>query len=195
MEDVKEKKREILEEIEHRLNQLSPDAVSSKNREIENRLFEFANFLESRIALFYSKRSWEISTISMIKKSYDYNKIVVLPLFNPLDGTGKMMKIDNFSTDLKRGETGEIEPDPAKCKEVPIDCIDIAIVPGLAFDEKGGRFGRGDGFFEKLLPSLPITTRKVAVAFEEQVYPQLPLETNDRPVDIIITEKRIIYKI
>ena len=66
---------------------------------------------------------------------------------------------------------------------------------GIAFDEKGGRIGSGDGYYDRMIPKLPVTTRKVALAFECQIFPQIPMESHDRYVDIIITEKRVIYKI
>jgi len=78
---------------------------------------------------------------------------------------------------------------------VPVECIDIAIIPGVAFDEKGGRIGSGEGYYDRLIPKLPITTRKVALAFENQIIRQIQMESHDKHVDIIITEKRIIYKI
>ena len=78
---------------------------------------------------------------------------------------------------------------------MPIECIDIAIIPGVAFDEKGGRIGTGSGYYDRLIPKLSITTRKVALAFEDQIISQIQMESHDKYVDIIITEKRIIYKI
>jgi 5-formyltetrahydrofolate cyclo-ligase len=65
----------------------------------------------------------------------------------------------------------------------------------VAVDEKGGRLGAGDGTYDRLIPQLPITTRKVSLALEDQVVPQIPAESHDKHVDIIITDKRIIYKI
>jgi 5-formyltetrahydrofolate cyclo-ligase len=107
----------------------------------------------------------------------------------------KLMKVDAFGQDLIPGPRGGLEPDPGKCKVVPMDRIDIAIMPGLAFDEKGGRIGLGTGYYDRLIPRLDITTRKVALTFEEQIIPQVPMESHDKHVDIIITDKRIIYKI
>jgi 5-formyltetrahydrofolate cyclo-ligase len=107
----------------------------------------------------------------------------------------RLMKIDNLETDLTIGQRGILEPDPSRCNVVPIECIDIAIIPGVAFDEKGGRIGSGDGYYDRLIPDLPITARKVALTFEDQIIPQIQMESHDKYVDIIITEKRIIYKI
>ncbi len=105
------------------------------------------------------------------------------------------MKVDNPDGDLIPGPRNILEPDPGRCRIVPIESIDIAVIPGIAFDEKGGRIGSGEGYYDRLIPKLSITTRKVALAFESQILPQIPIESHDRHVDIIISEKRIIYKI
>mgnify|MGYP002750753129 CR=1 FL=1 len=73
--------------------------------------------------------------------------------------------------------------------------MDIAIIPGLAFDDKGGRVGFGSNYYSRLITKLPETCRKVALAYQEQVVDQIQMESRKYTVDIIITEKRIIYKI
>jgi len=193
--EIKESKREIGDNIITILSSLSESELLKKTKRLEDRLFEFANFLESKIALLYMNRSNEVKTINIIKRCYVYNKIVVLPAFNSETFEIKLLKIDNVDTDLIPGQRGALEPDSSRCMIVPIKSIDIAIIPGIAFDEKGGRIGSGKGYYDKLIPNLPITTRKVALSFESQIVPLVPMEPHNRHVDIIITEKRIIYKI
>ena len=195
MEETLKTKSEIRSDIAAILNVLSDSEIKEKTKEIENRLFEFANFLESKIALLYINNSCEVISLDIIKRCFDLYKIVVLPAPNTSQYEMKLMKIDNIDKDLKPGIKGILEPDADRCKIVPIESIDIAIIPGVAFDEKGGRIGSGDGYYDKLIPKLPITTRKVALAFESQILPQMPVESHDKHVDIIITDKRIIYKI
>jgi len=195
MEDFKEKKSEIRKYMATRLKEFSPDEVIKKTREIEARFFGFANFLESKVALLYMNINGEVATNNIIKKCFDYNKTVILPAFNTTMHTMDFMRVDNFDSDLKPGPRGVKEPVPEHCKKVPIDFIDIAIIPGFAFDEKGGRIGSGEGYYDRLIPKLSITTRKVALAFEYQIIKQVPVESHDKHVDIVITEKRIIYKI
>jgi 5-formyltetrahydrofolate cyclo-ligase len=195
MEEVREKKQEIRNEITTFFSSLSAEALDANTRIIENRLFEFANFLESKIVMLYVNAENEVGTESIVRRTYDFNKIVVLPAFDPANGTMKLMKVDNPDKDLIVGPRGILEPNPAKCKVVPLDCIDIAIVPGVAMDEKGGRIGSGDGYYDRIIPDLPMTTRKVGLVFEGQLVPQVPMESHDKHVDIIITEKRVIYKI
>jgi 5-formyltetrahydrofolate cyclo-ligase len=195
MEEIRETKDEIRSNIAKTLAALSDKEIAEKITRIENRLFEFANFLEANIALLYINSTSEVNTLKIIERCLNHKKIVILPAFNTTKYEMKLMKIDNLDTDLTLGPRNILEPDPNQCNVVPIECIDIAIIPGIAFDEKGGRIGSGDGYYDRLIPKLPITTRKVALTFENQIVPQIQMEAHDRYVDIIITEKRIIYKI
>jgi 5-formyltetrahydrofolate cyclo-ligase len=195
MDDIKEKKREIRDEIIEKIGMYGEKERAEKMAALNERLLSFANFQESKIAFLPSAREHEMDLMSIIRQSLSLNKIVVLPAFkvDKIDMT--LMKLDDPNSELIQGPLGNMEPDPQKCKVVPIDSIDIAIIPGLAFDEKGGRVGTGNGYFDQFIPKLPITARKVSLAFEDQLIQQIPMESHDKYVDIIITEKRIIYKI
>ena len=195
MEEIGAAKIQIRDDICQMISALPEGEIAEKTRAIEDRLFEFANFLEAKIALLYINSDFEVQTTSIIKRSYAYNKIVVLPAFDPENHEMNLMKVDHFSKDLVPGPRHVPEPNASRCKTVPMDRIDIAIIPGLAFDEKGGRIGTGQGYYDRLIPKLAITTRKVALTFEDQIVAQIPMESHDKHVDIIITDKRIIYKI
>jgi 5-formyltetrahydrofolate cyclo-ligase len=195
MEENRETKDEIRSNIAKTLAALSGREIEEKITRIENGLFEFANFLEANIVLLYINSTSEVNTLKIIERCLNYKKIVILPAFNTRKYNMKLMKIDDINTDLIPGPRGILEPDSSRCNVVPIECIDIAIIPGVAFDEKGGRIGSGDGYYDRLIPKLSITTRKVALSFENQIISQIQMESHDKYVDIIITEKRIIYKI
>ena len=195
MEEIRPTKDDIRRNIEEALASLSDKEIKDKTQKIEKRLFEFANFLEANIVLLYINSNCEVNSLEIIKRCLNYKKIVILPAFVPTKYEMKLLKIDNLDTDLTLGPRNILEPDPNQCNVVPIECIDIAIIPGVAFDEKGGRIGSGDGYYDRLIPKLSITTRKVALTFEDQIVSQIQMEAHDRHVDIIITEKRIIYKI
>ncbi len=195
MEEIGAAKIQIREDIAKIIATLSKSEMAEKTKAIEDRLFEFANFLESKIVLLYVNGDYEVPTENIIKRSYDYNKIVVLPAFDSKKFEMKLMKVDTFAREVKPGPRGVLEPDAGRCKIVPMDRVDITIIPGLAFDEKGARIGSGKGYYDRLIPRLSITTRKVALILEDQIVPQVPMESHDKHVDIIITDKRIIYKI
>ena len=195
MDEIREKKRKIRDDMARLIQEMSEDEIAEKTQLIEERLFEFANFMESRIPLLYMNQGPEVATDRIIRHCFTVNKIVILPAFNKDKLTMVPYKVDDMKADLTMGVRGVPEPDPKKCKKLPIKNIDIAIVPGYAFDEKGGRIGSGQGYYDRLIPRLAATTRKVALTFDDVIIPQIPMESHDKFVDIIITEKRIIYKI
>lgn len=195
MQDLKGKKAEIRKDALALRNMLSDEERTQKSKAIMQYLFDFANFLEAKIVLFYINTPQEVATEAMIIKSWEYEKVIALPWVNKKKGKIFPFKIDNLDKDIRAGYRGIREPIPKRCKPIPVDYIDLAVIPGVAFDERGGRIGHGTGFYDKFIPGLNTTTRKVALAFECQIVPQIPMEPHDRYIDIIITDKRIIYKI
>jgi 5-formyltetrahydrofolate cyclo-ligase len=195
MEDVKARKSEIRRSILARRDALSKKQRAEKSKAIMDRLFAFANFLESRIVIFYLSHKSEVDTEPMVKKALALEKIIALPLIDEEKKEIVPLKIDNLDRDTGPGYRGIREPIRQRCKEIPVQHVNLAIIPGIAFDERGGRIGYGTGFYDRFIPDLDVTTRKVALAFECQIVPQIPMEPHDRYTDIIITEKRIIYKI
>ena len=195
MEDVKARKSEIRRSTFARRDALSKDERSKKSAAIMERLFAFANFLEARIVLFYMSYRSEVDTEPMVRKALELEKIVALPLVDSKKREIVPFRIENLDRDVRPGYRGIREPIPQRCKQIPVPYINLAIIPGVAFDERGGRTGHGMGIYDRFIPQLDITTRKVALAFECQIVPQIPMEAHDRYTDIIITEKRIVYKI
>jgi len=195
IEEIKERKREIREEMAKMVKALSETELAERTEKIEDRLFAFANFMESRVPLLYMNLGSEVNTRGILKKCFEQRKVVILPGFDKEKYRMTPMKINNVDLDLKPGPRGVPEPNMKKCKVVPVDRLDIAIIPGVAFDEKGARVGSGQGYYDRLIPKLPVTTRKVALALESQIIQQVPMQSHDKHVDIIITDKRIIYKI
>ncbi len=195
MEDLKEKKQEIRTQVEKMLAAFSAAEILEKQRLIEEQLFDFANFREAEKTLLYISHPREMDMSKILKRCSASPKEIVLPLFNGDSNGAKLYKITDIKKDLRSGPGNILEPDPDRCKPVSMDDIDIALIPGIAFDEKGGRLGIGSGRYDRLMAKLPITARKVACATEAQMTPLIPMESHNKYVDIIITEKRIIYKI
>jgi 5-formyltetrahydrofolate cyclo-ligase len=195
MENLKTKKQEIRSQVEEKLDALPKKEIMAKYGTIEDQLFDFANFREAEVMLLYINHPHEMDTRNILKRCSEATKNIVLPLFRSENNGTRLYKVGNIDTDLKPGPDNILEPDPDRCKPFPIDDIDIAIIPGIAFDEKGGRLGIGSGRYDRIMSRLPITARRVSCALEDQMTQQVPMESHDKYVDIIITDKRIIYKI
>lgn len=195
MNEIKNTKNSNLSIVAERLDKFSKEELAQKYEIIERRLFEFANFMESQMVFLYTPVNGEISTENIIKKALQIEKQLVLPALTTTKNVINLYKITNYNKDLVTGANDILEPDIKKCKKIPLEDIDIAIIPGLAFDDKGGRVGFGNDYYRRLISKLPETCRKISLAYEEQVVDQIQMESRKYTVDIIITDKRIIYKI
>ncbi len=201
MDEMKNTKISVLTQVSDRLGALTKEALAEKYNGIENKLFEFANFMEAQLAFLSTTTRTEIPTEgiipteAIIRKALHIEKGIVLPVFTDSKNSILLYKIGDYDKDLVASDNDVLEPDPEKCKKISLDDIDIAIIPGLAFDDKGGRVGFGNNYYSKLITKLPETCRKVSLAYEEQIVDQIQMESRKFTVDIIITDKRVIYKI
>jgi 5-formyltetrahydrofolate cyclo-ligase len=84
-------------------------------------------------------------------------------------------------------------PEPREPRLLNPAMIDVALVPGLAFDVCGGRIGYGGGVYDRLLPKLRATTLRIALAYDFQLLKEpLPQAEHDLQMDYIVTEKQWI---
>ncbi len=83
------------------------------------------------------------------------------------------------------------EPDPQTWRLASISEIDLALIPGMAFDPQGHRLGRGAGYFDRLLGNPACRARKIGISWSWQMITSLPSEEHDVPMDLVVTPERI----
>lgn len=88
---------------------------------------------------------------------------------------------------LVRGHRDLLEPTGQPADPTIVDAV---IVPGVAFDLRGGRLGQGGGHYDRLLPRIADAAR-VAVAFTCQIVPQIPRDDHDVAMDVLVTDGSI----
>ena len=169
---------------------LSLKEVLQNSRKIKTKLFDMKDFKLASTILFYISYNNEVYTHDMIKNQLKKQKIIVVPKVNMKSMNLILSKLENWD-DLIPGAYNILEPKFKKIKEICLDSIDLIIVPGVGFDEKGHRIGHGKGFYDKLLKNSKKTTH-IGLCFECQIINNVPTENHDIPVDKIVTEKRII---
>lgn len=114
------------------------------------------------------------------------NKCVALPRFDSAAGHYSAAQILGRSQ-LVPGQFGALEP-AAGCPAIPVNQLDLVLVPAIAFDLAGRRLGRGKGFYDRLLAE--VCGHKCGVAFDEQIVAEVPEEPHDVRVDSILTPSR-----
>ena len=92
----------------------------------------------------------------------------------------------------EKGPYGIPEPPSLAGVEPRTKGWDIIVVPGLAFDRRGNRLGRGFGYYDRYLGGLPENARRVGLTFAGQLVPEVPVDARDVPVHTLVTEEGVI---
>ena len=116
-------------------------------------------------------------------------KLLALPRFNATTNTYEAVCVTDLARELVAGPFQVREP-VAACPVVPLNRLDLALVPGLGFDLRGRRLGRGKGHYDRLLAGFG--GRKIGVAFDFQIVAEVPCEAHDIVLDDIVTPARWI---
>jgi 5-formyltetrahydrofolate cyclo-ligase len=172
-----------------RRDALSREERSAKGHEAARRLWELSGFSEARSVLLYAAFRTEVPTDEMIWVSLGKGKKVLIPKVDT--STHRLSKhVIECLSELEPGYQGIPEPRTDVCWKV--EDIDLIVVPGVAFDHQGHRIGYGGGYYDRLLPRVKGKKPIVALAFEEQLFESIPHEEHDIPMDIIITDQRVV---
>jgi 5-formyltetrahydrofolate cyclo-ligase len=159
------------------------------SRAIVRDLFDLAAYRQSGTVMAYVGFGSELQTDEFVFHTLEQGKTLLLPRVNRRKRGLDIYEVRDPVRDLEVGTWGIREPRPDRCARVDPDIIDFALVPGLAFDARGGRLGYGGGFYDRLLASILSTrTWLVAGAFESQRVERLPLDEHDVPMDVVVTE-------
>ncbi len=135
----------------------------------------------------------EVQTLPHIQRLIKKGLEVWLPKTIVATKALRWGNVNNLTSDLLMGAFSVREPTDATISRRTIDfsSIEIAIVPGVAFDEQGHRLGYGQGYYDRFIQATLLNCPIIGLAFEFQVFPKLPTETHDAKVDFIVTEKEI----
>ncbi len=98
-------------------------------------------------------------------------------------------KISSLTNDLEVGYSGILEPKETLSR-MEYDKIELALIPGMAFDRLGGRLGYGKGFYDRFLKQYPSIVR-IGLAFREQLLDKVPMDKDDQRVNYILTDDDI----
>jgi 5-formyltetrahydrofolate cyclo-ligase len=145
-----------------------------------------AEFASAQVVMLYLSLPDEVDTASLALRCWQAGKTVVVP--KVAWGQRRMLpvEINSLQTGLIRNPGGVDEP--VGGKPVPLDMIDLVIVPGLGFTPNGNRIGRGMGFYDRFLSQPDFIGRTCGLGFETQVLDALPTLDHDVPLGMLVTE-------
>lgn len=191
IENVAELKKTIREQAhENRRNQENKDELS---RAICEKFVSLPEYSAARTVMFYVDVRTEVRTRDFLATALTHGKKIVVPWCNDT-GELELFWLKGME-DLAIGMYKILEPKPELRKltdrQVSVDELDLIMVPGVAFTREGARMGHGKGYYDKLLEHARPHAPLVALAFECQLFPEIPTQPHDVFMDKVITERAV----
>ena len=188
--------------IRERKDSLRKQAHASRNaqenkdelsRRIVGAFMSLPEYALAETVMFYIDVRSEVRTRHDLALALTSGKTIVVPWCNA-DGELELFRLDNMD-ELEVGMYKILEPRSELRslaeKQVNVETLDMIMVPGVAFDRRGARMGHGKGYYDKLLQHARSNTPLVALAFECQLFDEIPVANHDIFMDTLITEDHV----
>lgn len=149
------------------------------------RVLELSCYAAARGVVAYAAAGNEIDPAPLVTAALSAGKLVYFPR-----RVGHGLEFLRATPDeLRPGSHGILEPPAGELLVASAPEV-VFIVPGLGFDERGVRLGRGAGCFDRALPRF-VGAIRIGLAYEFQVLPSLPEAPWDVRMDTVVTDTRV----
>jgi len=186
-----ERKRELRQHVLAERAKLPAETRAAFSRKAMRRLLQFEPLSRCRTVMaFYPFRD-EIDTRPFLQAALERGQDIWLPLSVPQE---RKIIPYRYTGDevLRQGAYGIWEPDPALAEPVDLARLQAVLVPGVAFDPRGGRMGYGAGYYDRFLAQISQPLLLIGCGFSCQVVERVPMEPHDLRMHVIATENGLI---
>lgn len=160
--------------------------------QITDRVCTLPAYQAALTVMYYVDVRDEVRTRQALPDAIASDKRVVIPYC--VDGELELFLLESMD-ELEEGAYRILEPKAALRlvpeKNIPVEQLDLILVPGVAFDREGGRTGHGKGYYDKLLEHARLDTPLVALAFDCQIFESIPMQSHDIFMDLVVTETTV----
>lgn len=174
----------------NRIGQPNKDEVS---RQIVTEFMRLPHYIAAKTVMFYVDAGSEVRTRHTLPEALQGGKRIVVPYCIIETNELELFRLEDTS-ELVEGAYKILEPKPElrklPHKQVAPEELDLIMVPGTAFDARGGRMGQGKGYYDRLLSRARLDAPLVALAFECQIFPEIPVAPHDVFMDLVLTEAK-----
>ncbi|MCS1352118.1 5-formyltetrahydrofolate cyclo-ligase [Mechercharimyces sp. CAU 1602] len=188
---LKKDKRALRRQMRERRNQMEKQEAKKGSHAVCMHLLESPEYEEAQTILYYMSFRQEVDLCVAIERSWEDGKKVVLPRTDPLNKKMILYSLTDF-TQLEEGAYGIWEPSARAENKVAPDLVELAIVPGLAFDQQGFRLGYGGGYYDRFFAEdLPLDCIRMGAAYPWQIVETVYAESHDEPLHQVLTSEGV----
>jgi 5-formyltetrahydrofolate cyclo-ligase len=179
-------KKELRRRLQAVLSSIPPAVLVERSRLAASLLFNEPEYRRAEIMMVYLSHKQEADTTRIVLQAWQDHKRVLAPQVSWESKAMIPIEISNLDEDVGRNEMGLREP--VKGPPIPIELIDLVVVPGLAFDGTGSRLGRGRGFYDRFLARSEFRGVACGFALESQMVEVIPARPHDMKIDMLVTD-------
>lgn len=184
--NIYQEKEQLRKEISSRKKSYTSEDLYNRSVEVLSVLEITGAFQDADTIFIYNSMEDEVQTYDFIQK-WSKEKNFYLPV---VIGNDIAFRACDPTTGFKQSSFGIMEPVGKNFTQY--NKIDLIIVPGVAFDRKMNRMGRGKGFYDRFLPK--ISAPKMGICFDFQLFDIIPAQAEDIKMDFVISENELIWK-
>jgi 5-formyltetrahydrofolate cyclo-ligase len=185
-------RKDILRKQAH-ANRNAQEDKDELSRRIVGAFMSLPEYATSETVMFYIDVRSEVRTRHDLEFALQSGKTIVVPWCNA-EGELELFRLESMD-ELELGMYRILEPKMdlrhLPEKQVAVESLDLIMVPGVGFDRRGARMGHGKGYYDKLLQHARRDTPLVALAFECQLFEEIPVADHDIFMDKIISEDHV----
>ncbi len=184
-------KRGVRRALRARLDAMTDAARHDKSLAVARLVAATPEWRQAAVVMLYLSTPVEVDTAPLALKAWQAGKTVVVPKVSWDQRRMLPTEITSLSDDHMT-TTGPGLREPRDGRVVPVDAIDLLIVPGLGFDRHGHRLGRGMGFYDRFLGQPEFLGVTCGLAFAEQVVADLPVLPHDAPLCLLAADDGLL---
>ena len=189
-EELQHEKSALRRRLRGILEATSPADRHARSLAATSLLTATPEFAAASIVMLYLSTPHELDTSTLALRCWQQGKMVVVPKVSWEQRRMIPVEINSLS-DEHLTVTGPGIREPIATNPVPVNMVDLVVVPALGFTANGHRIGRGMGFYDRFLGQRSFLGVSCGFAFEEQVVPAIPSQDHDVPVAMLVTDREV----
>lgn len=184
-------KADLRRVVRKRLRRMSPEHRQKKSSMATRNLIATPIFREAAVVMMYLSMEYEVDTRQIIQAAWKQNKAVAVPKMRWAESIMLPVRLNSLGDRFSEEVSGL--RNPVSEDQVPVDKIDLVVVPLLAMDDQGNRLGQGGGHYDRFFARAGLTAVRCGLAFHEQRVDRVPTVETDQPLHMMVTDTETRY--
>jgi 5-formyltetrahydrofolate cyclo-ligase len=188
--DIGTDKKRLRLQLQASLRELSQARRSEMSKKACANLVGTSAFEDSAVVMMYLPLPHEVDTSSAIMHAWNLGKTVVVPKISWAQRHMIPVAINSLETGFSTDVHGL--RNPVTGVPIPLEEIGLIVAPGLGFDRKGNRLGRGGAYYDRFFSSPQLNAKRCGFAFQQQIIDAVPVTEHDRSLNMLVTDEEVL---